>query len=167
MNEGNHKFNDKLVMTYAQYFKAMTSRAVSIIRAFESAFGREDVHRVLKDWSENAARKMAPDSIADFQKFKNYWKTTLESENWSKILTCEFLEESNKKLACKYYECLWAETMKDMNTEDIGYILFCHPDFEMVKAIHPNLRLERSRTLMEGDEFCDHTFYWDEKPTPD
>ncbi|MFW9851105.1 MAG: L-2-amino-thiazoline-4-carboxylic acid hydrolase [Candidatus Thorarchaeota archaeon] len=162
MKEENHKFNDTLVMTYTQYFRAMTSRIVSIIRAFETAFGKDEVHRVLREWSEDTARKTAPDSITDFQGFKDYWKSTLESENWSKVLTCTFPEDSEKRFACKYTECLWAETMKDMNTEDIGYILLCHPDFEMVKAIHPNLRLERSKTLMEGHDYCDHEFSWDE-----
>lgn len=161
MADEKHKFDRSLVLTYAEYFRTMTSRTVSIIRAFETAFGKEEVRRVLTKWSERVGQESAPKSIRDFEGFKRYWKSTLESENWSSILTCAFPEESETKLVCRYSECLWAKTMKDLDAEDIGYTLFCHPDFAMAKAIHPKLRLERSQTLMERHGFCDHTYYWD------
>ncbi len=161
MANKTHKFDRSFVMTYAEYFHAMTSRTVSIIRDFETAFGKEEVERVLTEWSERVGQELAPKNISDFAGFKEYWKSTLESENWSNILTCSFTEESEKKLACRYSECLWAKTLKDLDAEDIGYILFCHPDFAMAKAIHPNLRLERSRTIMQDHGFCNHTFFWD------
>jgi hypothetical protein len=105
--------------------------------------------------------EMAQSGIDNFTAFKDYWKQTLESENWKKILTCVFVRESDSVLECKYTECLWAKTMKDMNAEDLGYIMFCHPDFAMAKAMHPQLKLERTRTLMQGDELCDHMYSWE------
>ena len=104
---------------------------------------------------------MGASSIGSFSEFKNYWKTTLESENWTKMLTCSFPEETDSFLACKYTECLWSETMKDLNAQDIGYTLFCHPDFAMVRAMNPNLYLERTKTLMQCNDFCDHKYQWE------
>ena len=160
MREPGHKFDDSIVMTYAQYFRTMFSRTVSMIRAFETAFGKEEVTTVLTEWSERIGQGMSPSGIESFEEFKDYWKKTLASDNWEKILTCEFEKESDSVLACKYTECLWAKTMKDMNAEDLGYILFCYPDFAMATAMHPHLMLERSRTLMQGDALCDHTYSW-------
>lgn len=162
LKDKNHKFHDNLMMTYSQYFRTQFSRVISIIRALEAKFGSDEVRDVLIDWAERFACDSVRSTFDDFSSFKQYWKSTLESENWEKILTCSFPEESDARLECNYSECLWAETMKDMNSEDIGYILFCHGDFAMTKAMSPNLRLERTKTLMQGDNFCDHIYYWDE-----
>ena len=68
-------------------------------------------------------------------------------------------------------ECLWAKTFKELNAADIGYILCCRPDFAIARAYHPNIRLKRTKTLMQGDSYCNHTYYWKElkvnkKPSP-
>jgi uncharacterized protein involved in tellurium resistance len=54
-----------------------------------------------------------------------------------------------------------AEIMKYMDTQDIGYTLFCHPDFAMARAMNQNFDLERIKTLMQGDDFCDHKYKWE------
>ena len=163
MKDSDHKFNDTLVMTYTQYFRTMTSRTISLIRMFQEAFGSEEVQKVLVKWSEKVGESMVTSSIVSFSEFKNHWKNTLESENWAKTVTCSFLKETDRLLACKYTECLWAETMKDMDAQDIGYTLFCYPDFAMAKTMNPKLNLKRTMTLMQGDEFCDHVYEWGEQ----
>jgi hypothetical protein len=55
-----------------------------------------------------------------------------------------------------------AKTFKELNATDIGYVLNCRPDFAMAKAQHPKLRLKRTQTLMQGDDCCNHTWYWKE-----
>ena len=157
-----HKFDDTLVMTYAQHFRSMFSRSISMIRAFEAEFGKERVKEVLTKWSERVGSESAPKGIEDFAGFKEFWKTTLESENWKKILSCSFRSDTDSRLECEYTECLYSQTMKDMNAQDLGYILFCHPDFAMAETINSSLKLERTKTLMQGDDYCDHVYSWTE-----
>ena len=59
--------------------------------------------------------------------------------------------------------CLWADTWREWGAEDIGYVYECKPDFAAIKALHPNLRLERTKTLMQGDDCCDFKFIWEEE----
>ena len=158
----NHKFDDTLVMTYAQHFRSMFSRSISIIRAFEEEFGKERVEEVLTRWSEQAGCDGTTKEIDSFSEFKDYWKTTLESENWKKVLTCSFPKETETELKCEYSECLFAKTMKDMDAQDLGYIIFCHPDFAIAESMHPSLKLERTKTIMQGDTCCDHEYSWTE-----
>ena len=33
---------------------------------------------------------------------------------------------------------------------------------DIVKTMNPNLRLKRTKTLMEGHDLCDHIFTWDQ-----
>jgi len=49
-----------------------------------------------------------------------------------------------------------------MNAADLGYDICCHPDFELARAYHPKIRLKRTKTLMQGDGYWNHTYYWKE-----
>jgi len=59
--------------------------------------------------------------------------------------------------------CARADIYREWEAEDIGYLVECKGDFAAVAAQHPNLRLERTKTLMEGDDCCDFKFIWEEK----
>jgi hypothetical protein len=70
------------------------------------------------------------------------------------------------KLTDNIYEsrttrCLWAETFRRKNAGDIGYANTCHGDFAAAKTYNPKLRLERTKTLMEGDDYCDFKYIWE------
>ena len=168
MTEVLHKFNETISITYAKYFQSMAANAVGIIKALEKAFGKDNVHTVIKEWAEQTfgdkqKRKMetTDNPISTFEDFKTQWKEATESEYWTHVVTVSFPEDSDQKLECKYTECLWAKTMKDLKAEDIGYLICCHPDFAITKATHPKLRFERTKTLMQGDDCCNHTFFWE------
>ena len=64
---------------------------------------------------------------------------------------------------CNTIRCLWADTWREWGAEDIGYLICCGPDFATIPAQHPNLRLERTKTCMQGDNCCDFKFIWEEK----
>ena len=51
------------------------------------------------------------------------------------------------------------------NIFPMGYILFCHPDIVIAEAMHPSRKLERSKTLMQGDKHCDREYSWNERFT--
>jgi hypothetical protein len=44
---------------------------------------------------------------------------------------------------------------------EAGYLMCCNCDHEMVRAYNPRLRLSRTRTIMLGDDHCNHMFYFE------
>jgi hypothetical protein len=42
--------------------------------------------------------------------------------------------------------------------EDLGFALSCARDFAMVEGFNPEIKLERTQTLMEGADHCDFRF---------
>jgi len=54
----------------------------------------------------------------------------------------------------KITRCRWAEIMKELDSE-LNYTVACHGDFESVKNVNPNFFLTRTKTLMQGAEYCD------------
>jgi hypothetical protein len=162
-----HKFHEKMELTYEQYFQNSARSAVELAKAFERALGRERTFEILKKATEKSAvesvkNETSKKPVKNFEDFKLLRKQKEKSPLWAHMLTLTHPEETPKKLSYHVTECLWAKTFKEMNATDLGYILCCGSDFAMARAYHPKMRLKRTKTLMQGDSYCNHTYYWKE-----
>jgi hypothetical protein len=166
--ETRHKFKAKMQLSYEEYFHRRFDRQVQLIAEFERVLGRKKAFEVVGKANEklvvkSVRKQMAEkEPIKNFEEFKAYVKKENRSPFWSHALTFTYPEETPKKLVFNVTECLWAKTFKELNATDLGYILCCHPDFATARAYHPNIRLKRTKTLMQGDSHCNHTYYWKE-----
>jgi fumarate reductase iron-sulfur subunit len=68
----------------------------------------------------------------------------------------ETKKENKTVMNCTY--CPHAEKFKELEAADWGYELMCMADYYMLKGWNPNIRFERTKTLMQGDDCCDHTY---------
>ena len=82
-------------------------------------------------------------------------------EVYKNMMTSEIVEKTDKAYEIKVTECLWAKTFQQRNASDLGYATVCYSDFASAKAAHPNLGLERTRTIMEGHGYCNHRWIWE------
>jgi Na+-transporting NADH:ubiquinone oxidoreductase subunit NqrF len=140
---------------------------VELARAFEQALGRDKAFEIIKRSTEKSAieyikNQMSKKPIKNFEDFKNFIEEENKSPFWAHVLTLTHPEKTSKKLTYHITECLWAKTFKEMNATDLGYIYCCRPDFAMAKAYHPKIGLKRTKTLMQGDNCCNHAYYWKE-----
>ena len=166
------KYRNKVDVTWEQYFKHPywypSIGLIELVREMEKELGKERAHQILDKMSLRMILKMADDyrEHRKVTKFEDYSKATRENFSdpfWSNTLTVEVLEDTPSKLSVMITGCLWAKSMRELGAEDIGYILNCKHDPEMCQRIHPKLRLRKTKTLMEGDDYCDYTWYWDEE----
>jgi len=162
-----HKFQEKMDLTYEQYFQSRFRGTVGLARALERAVGRRKAFEIIKKWAEKSAvesvkNQLSKKPIENFEDFKLLVKEENKSPFWKHVLTWTFTEETPKKLSYHITECLWAETFKKMNATDLGYMLSCRPDFATARAYHPKIRLKRTKTLMQGDDYCNHAYCWKE-----
>lgn len=154
--------------TYEQHFRDVYAGTVLLARKLEQVLGSEKafeiVGKVFERYAvESTKRHMAERGpIKNFEDFKAFVKEEQKSPFWSHVLTVTFPEETPEKIVFHVTECLWAETFKEMNAADLGYIMICHPDFATVQTYHPKIKLKRTKTLMQGNSCCDHTFYWED-----
>ncbi len=74
--------------------------------------------------------------------------------NWKDRLTSEVLKKDENLFEIKFTECLWAKTFREANAADIGYAGICYGDYAMTKAFNPKLKLDRNKTLMQGNDCC-------------
>lgn len=57
--------------------------------------------------------------------------------------------------------CFINEVVRDIGLTHLGDRI-CHGDFIFWENYHPNVRFTRTKTLLRGDECCDHTLTWTE-----
>ncbi|MCP3923080.1 MAG: L-2-amino-thiazoline-4-carboxylic acid hydrolase [Desulfobacterales bacterium] len=75
--------------------------------------------------------------------------------------TFNIVKESDNFAEFKVTECLYAKIFREKNAGDIGYATICHKDFALAKLFSPKLRLERTKTLMQAHDCCNHRYIWE------
>ncbi len=170
MGSENPKWSEKMNITYEEYFGRSYSiphpGIFRLVREMKAEFGREKAFEIL----DRAARGLTVEGIKrsveavplhSFQEFvegrRNKGPIALHGTSE------EVLEETDEKQTFNMTGCLWAKAWREMGGADVGYVWNCRQDFPLVRAMHPSLRLKRSKTLMEGADCCDFTYYWEEE----
>ena len=153
-----HKFQDPSGMSYEQVFEFACRREIAVMKALAAEIGKDEFIEMLKRAASEAAaesvRKETPDLPV---KGPAFLLAMLKEDDLLKhILTVEIVEGTEKAVETRVTECLWAKTVREMDAADIGYAAICHPDFAMARALNPKMKMLRTKTLMQGDECCDH-----------
>ncbi len=109
---------------------------------------------------ENLAWRSSHSS--DFDLFTEALERVLGSDFHRQALTIQPIERTSTKLCLKVTRCLWAEVYRELQAEELGYAYICEPNRVLPEAFSPKIRLERAKTLMLGDEYCDHCYVLEE-----
>ena len=121
-------------------------------------FGKEGefiVYDLLKD-GRLAAGHGKKSSV---EEFIEYFTSKPDSPDlFSAGLQIEVISKSEREAITYVRECEWARYFQERHPQ-IGYLMACSTDEVAYKAINPNLRLQRTSTLMEGGDYCDFRVY--------
>jgi hypothetical protein len=70
----------------------------------------------------------------------------------------EYTENTEKSVQFKFTNCSWATFFRAVNAPEIGHF-FCDCDEPMVNAFNKKIKFERTKTLMDGDDCCNHHYF--------
>jgi len=156
-----HKFLADSGLTLAQAFSMTFLWPLDIFRGLEKELGRDKFQEMLKNIIDGRvkqemalmAKKLGSNDLASFTKsFRD------PRSIYSRALTFDVIEDTPKAFEVKVSECLWAKTFRDAKAEDLGYVLSCYGDYASAEGFNPKMRMIRTKTLMQGDEFCNHRY---------
>jgi predicted ArsR family transcriptional regulator len=143
----------------------LMSRA-GLARAVIEHFGAEAeefIKNFLKEGTRNwAAEAAQADKRAnkknDIQGLLDFLWEPLRHEGF------EFTCDQNKQgCQLKVTRCPVAEIAKAQQLEKWGFIFHCMGDESICEGYNPEIGMKRTKTLMEGDEYCDHLYYYRER----
>lgn len=135
---------------------AMAGAYVEAVRALEAAGGAEAVETL----RQRRLRQSVEDAAERGRRCDNSLRAycaALErgcrgSHEWVKTA------DSDTEQGYRFTRCVWAEAFRAINAADIGCWI-CQGDGPVAAAFNPAIRLRLTKTLMAGDDCCDHVFY--------
>ena len=157
----SHKFLSDSGMSIQEVYRfTFQGYFIPLMKNFSNSMGEEKFIGMLKEASSEIAAKDIKRMAQNLPKrdliaMAAYLKT---NPIFQKALTYEIVEESESVLEIRVSECLWAKTFREADASEIGYAAICNPDFAMASAYNPKIKLLRTKTLMKGNDCCDHRY---------
>lgn len=132
-------------------------RYVDAVRAVEEAYGPEGCEAMRRYQRRKLVERNAERGAVAADNSLRAFCSALEegcrgSHEWQK------LEDTERRQAYRFTRCMWAEIYRALDASDIG-VWICEGDGPAASAFNPEIRFERTKTLMEGDDYCDHVFF--------
>ena len=125
-----------------------------LIEKWEADFGPEHqdlVDEMIAEASRNYWREISSregTSIDDL--IHSQWKPWTEGEYK--------IEKISDGIQIYCTKCPMAEVFRSIGRVDLGVQFFCKEDAYIVEGYNPSIRFDRTKTLMEGDDCCDHRY---------
>ncbi len=137
-----------------ELFTIVSSKIIDEVR---KKYGRE---------SFKLAKKAFIDSIVDLsiKGFKKFKKRDLKV--YIKLLVngvtqghkFKIVENRKDSVRFKFTACPWATYFRAIGKPEIGRF-FCEVDEPLARAFNKCIKFERTKTLMDGDNYCDHHYF--------
>jgi hypothetical protein len=159
-----HKFDNEMdkLLTYRQYMKLRYGEFINILKALSEQFGKDNVIELLKKhdtentlkYGQNQAKKSVDNN------FQTYVSTFRNNPYYDKTLTMEIVEDTETAFEIKVTECIWATTFREAKAGEFGYAAICFGDYAWAQGFNSKIKMIRDKTLMQGDEYCNHRYIW-------
>lgn len=140
--------------------KKKLTEQLEILRELRKRFGEEVIEiaskarlAVHKDWMK-ALSKGAPSRPSEVFEHSAFSVTAANSDH----LVYDVVEDSSERFAVEIKKCRYADFYKEQGSPEIGYAMHCALDFGEAEAYWPGVSLTRTKTLMQGDECCNHCY---------
>jgi hypothetical protein len=128
------------------------------VAALSERFGEAEVKAVLTEVIKAAAREGGAamrDAVGgDLTHFAEAW------EPWFRggALEIDELERTPETWAFNVTRCRYAELYRALGIPELGVTLSCNRDAALIEGFDPEVRFERTQTLMEGSSHCDFRY---------
>jgi hypothetical protein len=153
------RIKNEFSISWESYFEERFRRQISWMEVFAKNFGKDEVITIIKEqvdqWNANSQPNEEAKSVKDFI------LPAMESDMMKNCLDFEYVELTDKVCELKVNKCLWAKTFRSKKAADFGYASVCYGDFSGATAFNPKMRMERTKTLMQGHDCCDHRYIWE------
>ncbi len=129
-----------------------------ILRTLEGRFGTEVINIV----SEMVAEKTEKFWARTSRRFPDKSIDTLLHIMWEPLENegYDFSIERTDRCAQIYCtKCPVYDLAKELKVTDLAYIFHCLTDPFKVRGFNDKIGYRRTKTLMEGDEYCDHYYF--------
>ncbi len=133
-----------------------------MLRAFQEEIGVERTNNIARKAITKLAREQGAEFAAgigsndleDYASNKDAWRR-------NGALEFNIIESTPSKYSFDVTRCKYAEMYNELGYGDLGEIFSCTRDFEFCGGFNPDVKLERTQTIMGGASHCDFRYSLD------
>ena len=162
--EEKHKFDQEFPrkLTTRQFMDVMFGREfIPFVKMMSAEMGDEKLIPMLEKYATGKGKEVAGLIVKQFGGNDFFiWKKMFspENPNYQASLTMSITEDSDTVHELKVTECLWADVFLRADAGKFGRAAVCHGDYAMAEAFNPKLKMVRDKTLMQGQNCCNHRY---------
>lgn len=158
-----HRFSEDSNMTFQEVFDFAFKSLIPVLQGLAQEFGEDHFLQVLQKVASECAFKAGQDTARQLPSHDlAAFKAAGEPSHFGKhVFTLQSVEDAPEAFEVRVTECLYAKTFREMGAAGIGYSLICHRDYADCQGFNPRIAMIRTKTLMQGDECCNHRFVWE------
>ncbi len=158
MKENNSSIQDQMFQKIVMLNRYHTKDKVDLLYALKKRYGEEvfqivekvECEKAIMEWQHHA-KQNADTSIESL--ICLLWEPLKEKG-------FEFTSEvKGNGIQMKCTRCPIYEMAKEMKATDLMYYHTCSTDECIASAFNPQIGFKRTKTLMQGDDYCDHYYY--------
>jgi hypothetical protein len=130
---------------------------VPVLRALRAEIGKDKADALVKDALREWSRALFAAIGAQVEGSKRRkWATVQNAWNDVSAPDVEFetLPHDEKVMEFDVTRCRYAEFFRALGEPDLGALLVCEPDFDVVAAGEGSVSLTRAHTIMKGAPSC-------------
>jgi len=130
---------------------------VPVLRALRAELGQESADAIVKDalrdWSKQLFAAVA-ESVEGSPRRRWAAMQTALTEITEREVTFEMIRHDKEALEFDVTHCRFAEFFRALGEPELGALLVCATDFDIVAAGGSEVGLRRDQTLMQGGPSC-------------
>ena len=150
----------KMKISHLKRREAQAPIVSSLIKAFADKIGYDKAVDIAKEViredailsGKTLAEEYSGNSIAEL--------TKIVKEVWAKddALKIKMIKETEKELFFDISYCGYVDIYEKLGVKKLGCILSCTRDFYFLEGFNPKITLKRTKTIMEGDDYCNFRY---------
>lgn len=138
-----------------------------LIERFAQEFGEERVIELAREIVINVARDQGA-VLAEAMGGNGLTEFANSMTNWTKggALEIEVREQTETTFAFDVVGCRYADMYRELDIAELGALLSCNRDGTLVQGFNPDIKFERTQTIMGGADHCDFRYSLSSSETP-
>ncbi len=132
----------------------------AIVNGFIKELGKERTLEILSKIIEEDAIDSGRNLAIEFKGNGISELSQLIRDIWCNegAMLIDVLKETENEFHFNVTKCRYAEVYKKLNVQELGKCLSCDRDFPFNEGFNPEIKLERTQTIMEDADYCDFRY---------
>jgi hypothetical protein len=148
-------------VTLLEQVKIQAQVLVPVIRAFRKELGEERANEIvstaLREWSRSLFEAIG-NAMPGSPKEKFMATMAASGTRIGKDVDFQMLKQDQQGWEFNITGCRYADFFRQLGEPELGAMLLCEVDFDLVKLAGPEVELNRTQTIMKGASYCDFRY---------